>query len=244
MIYSPFPPGILIIGGEPTAVKNSVEFWSATDPEEGSCELADYPRSMRGGQTADFVSGRIIACFDRSCEFYQEGHWTHLHDTIESRKDHSTATNGEAILLIGGFLKESTEWIALDGSYARPGPFEVRHGYNHCTMQPSPDVIVVTGGHGTQTPMAYVTRYHLTGDGNETPMTPMHRGRFVHACGIYQHNNQQVRKLCTLAIVKKSDLASGNSFFFMIFFRICLEYFSGFFDQNEVQTFFLTFRSH
>ena len=92
MIYSTFPPGILIIGGEPTAVKNSVEFWSATDPEEGSCELADYPRSMWGDQTADFVSGRIVACYDRSCEFYQEGHWTHLHDTIESRKSHSTAT--------------------------------------------------------------------------------------------------------------------------------------------------------
>ena len=170
-----------------------MEYWSASDPEEGSCELSDYPRRMRDDPTADFINGRIIVCWERSCEFYQEGHWVHLHDTIVERRKHSTATNGEAILLIGGFLTHSTEWIALDGSYALPGPFEVRHGYNHCTMQTSPDTIVVTGGSGTGD---YVTRYHLTGDGNKTPMTPMHQGRKTHACGVYQDaGGQQVRTI-------------------------------------------------
>ena len=179
-----------------------MEYWSASDPDQGSCELSDYPRRMRDDPTADFINGRIIVCWERSCEFYQEGHWVHLHDTIVERRKHSTATNGEAILLIGGYPEDaspwepnehSTEWIALDGSYARPGPFEVRHGYNHCTMQTSPDTIVVTGGSGTGD---YVTRYHLTGDGNKTPMTPMHQGRKTHACGVYQDaGGQQVRTI-------------------------------------------------
>ena len=65
-----------------------------------------------------------------------------------------------------------------------------------------------------------------------------------------------VMLVCTFdaaaCIVGKSDFASGNRFwgdycsefsgvFFRFCFRICLEYFFGFFNQNEVKTFFLFF---
>ena len=46
--YSRSCPGILVIGGESSTFgSQSVEFWSAANPEGGSCVLSDYPREMR-----------------------------------------------------------------------------------------------------------------------------------------------------------------------------------------------------
>ena len=42
---------------------------------------------------------------------------------------------------------------------------------------------MVTGGEGTE---EYVTEYHLTGEGNEKPLTLMRQGRCRHACGLSQ----------------------------------------------------------
>ena len=54
-------PGILVIGGD-SYPHRSVEFWSPTNPEEGSCELSDYPRQMYDGPTANLVSERWSHC--------------------------------------------------------------------------------------------------------------------------------------------------------------------------------------
>ena len=35
-------------------------------------------------------------------------------------------------------------------------------------------------------PSTQVTSYRLTGDGDETPLTSMNRGRWDHACGVYR----------------------------------------------------------
>merc|ERR1712113_459974 len=92
-------------------------------------------------------------------------------------------------LLIGGGFSSSTEFIPVDGSGASPGPFTVRHGYGHCTMKISEEVIVVTGGSQTYD---LVTEYQLT-DGRETALKPLTQGRQDHACGVYQDaDGQQV----------------------------------------------------
>ena len=72
------------------------------------------------------------------------------------------------------------------------GPFEVAHGFGHCTIQVSPDTIVVTGGVSTED---YVTDYKLT-DGVETPWRGgLVQKRAYHACGAYHDaGGQQVRK--------------------------------------------------
>ena len=114
-------------------------------------------------------------------------------DTSSSRRWHSSAVKDDRILLIGGLDSNSTEWIPVDGSPSQPGPFDVRHGGAHCTIQLSSDLIVVTGGYDT---FDFVTSYQLTGNGDETPLTPMNQGRFEHACGVYQDaGGQQVRRL-------------------------------------------------
>ena len=149
---------------------------------------------MEYGPTANLVSGQLVACYDDSCEIYNGGgEWTHLVDTISYRAYHSSAVKDDRILLIGGAFSRSTEWIPVDGSPSQPGPFDVRHGEAHCTIQLSSDLIVVTGG-GDYTDM--VTVYQLTSNGDETPLTPMNQGRDEHACGVYQDaGGQQVRRL-------------------------------------------------
>ena len=144
----------------------------------------------------NLVSGRLVACRGDTCEIYQEGSWHHLQDTTENRMYHSSATRKDAVLLIGGNSiggdhSNSTEWIPVDGSAPQPGPFTVRHGGTHCTMQISDNIIVVTGGRYTE---SLVTEYHLDG-GTETHLTPMGERRRDHACGIYRDaGGKQVRQ--------------------------------------------------
>merc|ERR1711971_506171 len=112
---------------------------------------------------------------------YNNGQWDYLTETKSRRYRHSSAVKGDRILLIGGYYSNSTEWISADGSPSQAGPFQVRHGYLHCTMQLSADLILVTGGYGAE---LYVTEYQLTGE--ENPLTPMRQARMGHACAVYQ----------------------------------------------------------
>ena len=184
-------PGILVIGGFPSSSYNSIELFSPAAPEEGSCHQEDYPRGMDDGPTANFVAGQLVACYDYSCEKYNDNSWTKIADTRSPRQYHSSAQHGDRILLIGGEYSSSTEWISTNGGEPQIGPFVVRHGYLHCTIQVSSDLIVVTGGFNTYD---YVTEYQLTGDATETVMTSLINGRSSHACGVYQEaGGQQVR---------------------------------------------------
>merc|ERR1711934_478930 len=106
--------GILVIGGDSSSASRSVEFWSPSDPEQGSCQLNDYPRQMYYGPTANLVSGQLVACYDDSCDIYNGGgEWTHLVDTSRTRWFHSSAVKDERILLIGGQDYWNTEWISV-----------------------------------------------------------------------------------------------------------------------------------
>ena len=139
-------PGILVIGGyDPPSARRSVELWSPAE----SCVLEDYPRDM-DSPTANLVSGELVACYDHTCDIYNNGEWNHLVDTRARRFDHSTAVKDDRLLLIGGVnsdgsVSNTTEWIPLDGSPSQPGPFDVRHGEMHCTAQLSEDLVVVSG---------------------------------------------------------------------------------------------------
>ena len=146
---------------------------------------------MPEGPTVNFVSDRLVAYQYDTCEIYEDGSWRHLQDTTASRRLHSSASTTDAVLLIGG--KDSphtTEWIPVDGSAAQPGPFSVRNGYRHCTIQLSDNVIVVTGGAYTED---FATKYQLA-DGKETPLPSLEQPRYDHACGVYEdQGGHQVR---------------------------------------------------
>ena len=199
--------GILVLGGNPSAARQSVEIWSTADQGEGSCTMNNYPREMSDGPTVNLVSDRLVACEGDTCEVYRNGSWQHLAGTLHTRQDHSSATTDDAVLLIGGsYSEETTEWIPVDGSPAHPEPFNIRHGYYHCTIQVNALTIVVTGGHTSTFPYQdYVTEYHLN-DTTETPLTPLLQQRYYHACGFYLNsNNQQVREIVKMMPICYKD---------------------------------------
>ena len=124
-------PGILVIGSyNPPSARRSVELWSPAE----SCVLEDYPRYMNDGPTANLVSGELVACYEDTCDIYDNGEWNHLVDTRERRTEHSTAVKDDRLLLIGGLRSRTTEWIPIDGSPSQPGPFDIRHELSHCTV--------------------------------------------------------------------------------------------------------------
>jgi len=173
--------GILVIGG--TSSSRSVEFWSPSHPEQGSCVLGDYPREMVEGPTANFIAEHLVTCYNFTCDIFRDGTWQHLQDTLQQRQQDTSAASDEAVLLLGGHGGEySTEWIPVDGSSAHPGAVMVGHGVGHCTIQVSGDVIVMSGGYNTE---GYVTEYQLS-NGLATPLAPLHQSRVGHACGVYQ----------------------------------------------------------
>ena len=186
--------GILVLAGDDSAAWKSVEFWSTLDPDEASCTMNDYPRMMSAGPTVNLVSDRLVGCYYDRCEVYRNGSWQHLQDTLHAREWHSSAKTDDAVLLIGGAGSyETTEWIPVDGSLAHRGPFAIRHGYSHCTIQVNALTIVVTGGRSsTSRPwyQDYVTEYQLN-DVTETPLTPMLKPRDRQACGSFLNDNGQ-----------------------------------------------------
>ena len=152
--------------------------------------MNNYPREMIDGPSVNLVSDRLVACEGGTCEVYRNGSWQHLQDTLHTRYYHSSATTDDAVLLIGGsYSEETTEWIPVDGSPAHPGPFNIRHGEDHCTIQVNALTIVVTGGYSS-TPQDYVTEYQLNGV-TETPLTPLLKPRRQHACGSFLNDNGQ-----------------------------------------------------
>ena len=181
-------PGILVLGGYPSPY-TSVELWSTDNPGQDNCLLNSYPRTLSATPNANFVAGKLVTCYEYQCEIYSNGVWSYLASTRYSRTWHSSAQTEDKILLIGGSGSYTTEWISLDGSASQVGPFTPsRHTYMHCTIQLSPDLIVVTGGHSYRN---YVTEYNLT-TGAERTLTRLNQGRRYHACGVYHKAGQQV----------------------------------------------------
>ena len=180
--------GILVIGGQPSSkAARSVEFFSAVDDADPrSCKLVDLSRNMYY-PTVNLVSGKMVTCYNRACDIFEEGTWRHLQDTKVKRRYHTSVTISDRILLIGGYYSKSTEWIEVDGSPGSEGPLTVRHGSSHCTMKISDEVVVVTGGVDTED---FVTEYRIS-DGRETKRKPLTQGRRYHACGVYQDEDGQ-----------------------------------------------------
>ena len=152
---------------------------------------------MKWGPTANFVGGQLVACYYDTCERYDNatGEWTKIADTSSTRFKHSSAQIENQILLIGGTPPNFTEWIPANGGPSVKGPLDIiRHGEDHCTIQVSSDLIVVTGGTVCLDTLDYVTEYKLNGNVTETEMTSLINGRRLHACGVYREaDGQQVR---------------------------------------------------
>merc|ERR1719239_974704 len=113
-----------------------------------------------------------------------------LTSTSVNRKDHTSAVFNSEILLIGGSTDpSSTEWIPLDGSEARPGFTISPERKKHCSIQPLPNIVILTGGSRAG---QKVTEFTLP-DGTPTRDLPeLNLPREYHACGSYENQGKQI----------------------------------------------------
>ena len=158
------------------------ELWSP----EHSCQLGLLGNQAMNSFTLNTVNKVVINCHNDKCERLDEtGSWTLVTNTLVNRKYHTSALYESEILLIGGTSDPtSTEWIPLDGSQAHSG-FLIDPGRErHCSIQPSSNVVILTGGRGTGTGNL-VTQFILPDGASQTALPPLNVPREIHACGAY-----------------------------------------------------------
>ena len=103
---------------------------------------------------------------------------------------YSSAVLNSEILLIGGSTDPtSTEWIPLDGSEAHLGFTINPWRTQHCSIQPSPNVVILTGGFLTGD---MVTEIILPDGTSTTNLPSLNSARLGHACGSYEYQGRQV----------------------------------------------------
>ena len=170
--------GLFIVGDLET--DHPPELWSP----DHSCQLGQLGNQAMNSFTLNTVNKVVIKCHNDKCERLDEtGSWTLLTNTLVNRKYHTSAVYESEILLIGGTSDPtSTEWIPLDGSQARSG-FQINTGREkHCSIQPSSNVVILTGGTG---PGSLVTQFVLPDGTSPTALPQLNVAREIHACGAY-----------------------------------------------------------
>jgi len=172
--------GLLIVGGKQS--ETTVEFWSP----DMHCNLPSMNREMVWGPTVDYLGGKVVACWTQSCDKFEAGSWSPLHDTLEPRDYHSSTVVGGKVLLMGGVhSRYSTELMPADGGESQEG-FRIKEGRaSHCSIRTGDDKIMFTGGEGV---MNLVTEYSGIGGGEAslTDYPALNTNREEHACGMYQ----------------------------------------------------------
>merc|ERR1712133_77898 len=179
--------GLLIVGGKQS--ETTVEFWSPNM----HCNLPSLDRQMIWGPTVDYLNGKVVACWTSSCDKFEGGSWTPLHDTLEDRDYHSSTVVGDKVLLMGGVhSRYTTELMPVDGGSSQPG-FEIDEGRaSHCSIRTGEDSIMFTGGEGV---MNLVREYKGIGSGGEVTFDDypaLNTNREEHACGMYEKGGHQM----------------------------------------------------
>ena len=172
-----------------------VEFWN----ENILCSLPDLrrelPESWQGFPSITFIGETIVACYVEACDKLEEGASVKMADTLHNRTGHSTAIVDNKLLLVGGFRSpNTTEMIAVPGG-------EVEESFNllgegikdHCSIQTSKYVTVLTGGYWRSGGSYQVTEFSgLNGVVTRQSLPGLNRARTNHACGQYLSGQSQV----------------------------------------------------
>ena len=172
--------GLAIVGGLNAAT--SAEFWSPA-PGSLTCSLPSLTREMFG-LTLDSWGNTVITCYDDSCDQLSPSGWQHWRNTLYSRKYHTSVVTSQGLLLVGGLHSPtSTELLLWQPGQSREG-FSLQHQRSsHCSIQTSPNTIVLTGGDYPSSSL--VTEYSGLGAGEEVSsrdLPPLLHPRYGHAC--------------------------------------------------------------
>ena len=182
------PSGLALVGGD-----GSSELWVSA-PGELHCSLPSLDRAA-SGLSLDSWGSSLLACQGDTCDQLTPSGWQPWGRTRYFRWYHTSAVTSQGLLLAGG--RESlttTELLPWEGGESREG-FSLQHKRNgHCSIQPSPDKVILTGGEYT----SLVTEYSGLDAGEEVPfreLPPLPTRRSFHACGCYGVGTSQVRQL-------------------------------------------------
>ena len=186
-----FPSGLVVAGGNPS--DTSVEYWSPGSPAL-HCTLPDLSTQMFGGPTLDFTQGRLVACFEDACDFLSTSTsgWQRLTTFGRWRMYHTSTSTSQGLLLVGGSRSSSTtEMVSVEDGETRAG-FNLQHNRSdHCSIQLSDSVMVLTGGSYS---LSLVTEYSGLDQQEVTTreLPSLLTGRWQHACGSYRVEDRQV----------------------------------------------------
>ena len=183
--------GLAIVGG---IYETSAEFW-APGPGELHCSLPSLTRQM-SYPTLNTWEDTLIACYDYSCDQLTPSGWQHWRNIRYYRDGHTSAVTSQGLLLVGGDSSPTTtELLPWEGGESRES-FSLQHNrWDHCSIQTSPNTIILTGGEYTGT-QSLVTEYSGLDAGEEVTsreLPPLLHPRFLHACGCYSVGDSQVR---------------------------------------------------
>merc|ERR1712130_271952 len=189
LIFHTFSPtssdtGLLVVGGE--GGLQSVEFWTPP-PLSVQCFLSDLPH-WNFYHSLDSINGEVVLCGDSSCSRLEGGKWKEVAQLKEKRWRHSSAVTSRGLMLLGGQVSpNTTELVSLE----KGGGGEVQPLHpprlDHCSIQVSADVVVLTGGRDTE---YLVTEHNLSKRVTGVKQLPsLETGRRYHACGHYTVGN-------------------------------------------------------
>jgi len=172
--------GLLVVGGE--GGLQSVEFW-APPPLSAQCFLSDLPH-WNFYHSLDSLNGEVILCGDSYCSRLKGDKWEEAAQLVEKRWRHTSVVTSRGLMLLGGQASpNTTELVSMEGGGTKELlPLEPPR-LDHCSIQVSEDVVVLTGGRGTE---FLVTEHNLSQREARVKQLPsLETGRRYHACGHY-----------------------------------------------------------
>ena len=183
--------GLAIVGGY-GGLATSAEFWAPV-PVELHCSLPSLTRQMIG-PSLDTWQDTVIACDWDTCDQLTPSGWQHWRKTRYRRFRHTSAVTIEGLLLVGGAdSPTTTELLPWEGGESREG-FTLKDARKrHCSIQTSPDTIVLTAGENSE---FMVTEFRGLNPGEEVTTKQLPRllhPRYDHACTWYTVGDIQVR---------------------------------------------------
>lgn len=137
--------------------------------------------------TIDMLQGKIITCYEDSCEQLTDTWETLAQIAVHDRKYHTSAVTPSGLLLVGGSVSPiTTELVSVDGGQSVQSFSLERPGWkDHCSIQINATTMVLSGGQGTE---SLTTEYSDLGSGAEVAtrrLANLVTGRTHHACGAF-----------------------------------------------------------
>merc|ERR1719348_2788193 len=185
--------GLLIVGGgQGYGIEPQLTSGQVFIPSSGvSCSTPELPDDrISHTMDGDLLCGGLWVNnpdVQKSCLRFsaEEGTWTYTHTLAEKRVGHSSWVTSRGLVLMGGWMSDTTTEIVQIGGGEGVPSFNLKYKtkYACAISDDATNTVVLTGGGFHEDSSKLVTRYSL--GGFEEDMPPLQEGRMDHGCGTY-----------------------------------------------------------